>query len=43
MLEALEAIVALKPPGWCDLGEVLDVYHQHKKIARVAIAAVKGE
>ena len=43
MLEALEEIVALRPPGWCGLGDVLKVYHQHKEIARAAIAAVKGE
>ena len=43
MLEALEAIVALKAPDWCGLGEVLEAYNQHKVIARAAIAAVKGD
>lgn len=43
MMAALKAIVALKAPGWGNMGDVLKVYHQHKEIARTAIAAVKGE
>lgn len=43
MMEALEAIVALRMPGWCDLAGTLVVYHQQKEIARAAIAAVEGE
>ena len=41
MQEALEAIVALKPPRWPSQSDVLRAYHQCKEIARAAIAAAK--
>lgn len=43
MLEALEKIAALETPRWPSLAEVADIYEQSMKIARAAIAAVKGE
>ena len=41
MLEALEAIVAVKHPQWCDFGAMTRAYNQRGEIARAAIAAVK--
>lgn len=43
MLEALEAIMAVKPPRWPDLPAVLRIHPQCRAIARTAIAAAKGE